>query len=619
MVLNVKRNHKTAAADFSDKKNSQNQRQGKSQNRSFSSSKQSQASRQSSASGRSSSSKRLLAQQAKGPRPSHGLKIIPLGGLDGIGKNMTVLEYGKDMILVDAGLMFPDDDQPGIDLILPDYSYVLENEHKLKGILITHGHEDHTGALPYLLMDLNNKVPIYASKLTNGLIKGKLVEHRLNKQQLIDVTPREHIQLGNFGVDFFSMTHSIPGAFGLYIQTPEGTVMHTGDFKLDQTPIDGVTPDFQALAKFGAKGVDLLLSDSTNSNVPGFTGSEASVGKSLYDIIKNATGRVFVASFSSHIHRLQQICNAAVKTKRKIVVTGRSMVTNIKVAKELGYLKVPNNLIIDAFDTDKIQGEKIIVLCTGSQGEPLSALARMATGEHKTLSIRKDDTVIISATPVPGNEKSVQSIINSLSKIGCTIFDKSNAHVHVSGHASQEELKLVLAMVKPTYFAPVHGEAVHLRSHAGLGKIMGIPEDHIFILENGDTLVMKNHQVHEGKTIDTGVFFVDGMRISDADSFVLRDRQKLSNDGLITCVASVSKRFHTASDIEIATRGTSFAEDADVMDGAERIVRETIERQAKQKGANSESMKKAIRNDLSNFIWTKTHTRPMIVPVVLEV
>lgn len=549
----------------------------------------------------------------------HALKIIPLGGLDGIGKNMTVLEYGRDMILVDAGLMFPDDNQPGIDLILPDYSYVLENEDKLKAILITHGHEDHTGALPYLLMDLNNKVPIYASKLTNGLIKGKLAEHRLNKQKLIDVGPREHIRLGAFDVDFFSMTHSIPGAFGLYIKTPAGTVLHTGDFKLDQTPIDGVTPDYQALAKFGEAGIDLLLSDSTNSNVPGFTGSEASVGKSLFDIIKNAPGRVFVASFSSHIHRLQQICNAAVKTKRKVVVTGRSMVTNIKVAKELGYLKVPGDLIIDAFDTDKIKSDKIIVLCTGSQGEPLSALARMATGEHKTLSINKDDTVIISATPVPGNEKSVQSIINSLSKIGCAIFDKTNAHVHVSGHASQEELKLVLGMVKPHYFAPVHGEAVHLRAHATLARIMGVPADHIFVLDNGDTLVMKNHQVNIGKTIDTGVFFVDGMRISDADSFVLRDRQKLSNDGLITCVASYSHRLHAASDVEIATRGTSFADDVEVMSGAEKIVRQTIERQATQKGVSPETLKKAIRNELSNFIWTKTHTRPMIVPVVLEV
>lgn len=566
-----------------------------------------------------SKSQKHFANRSSRRQKDLELKIIPLGGLDGIGKNMTAFECGGDLILVDAGLMFPDDDQPGIDLILPDYSYVLENEHKLKGIVVTHGHEDHTGALPYLLMDLNVDCPIYASKLTNGLIKGKLSEHNLNRQRLINVSPRERITLGNFEVNFFSMTHSIPGAFGLYIKTPAGTVMHTGDFKLDQTPIDGVTPDFQALAKFGAEGVDLLLSDSTNSNVPGFTGSEASVGKSLYDIIKNAPGRVFVASFSSHIHRLQQICNAAAKTRRKVVVTGRSMVTNIKIAKELGYLKVPKNLIIDAFDTDKIHNDKVIILCTGSQGEPLSALSRMATGDHKTLSITKDDTVIISATPVPGNEKSVQSIINSLSKIGCAIFDKSNAHVHVSGHASQEELKLVLAMVKPAYFAPIHGEAMHLRAHSKLAQILGIPQDHIFILENGDTLLMNNHKVRQGNQIDTGVFFVDGMRISDADSFVLRDRQKLSNDGLITCVASVSKRFQSASDIEIATRGTSFSEDREVIEGAENLVRETIDNHARQKGSTAESMKKAVRKDLSNYIWTKTHTRPMIVPVVLEV
>ena len=366
------------------------------------------------------------------------LRVIPLGGLDGIGKNMTVFEYGDDMVLVDAGLMFPDDEQLGIDLVLPDYTYVLENEDKLRGIIITHGHEDHTGALPYLLMDLTRKVPIFSSRLTLGFIQGKLDEHRIKNPKFKEVKDGSHITLGAFQIDFFSMTHSIPASLGVFMRTPAGTVMHTGDFKLDQTPIDGVRPDYSAINRFATDGIDLLLSDSTNATRPGFTPSEAAVGPSLRHIIKNAPGRVFVASFSSHIHRLQQVCDASVAVGRKVVVTGRSMITNTKVARELGYLKIADENIVDAYDVEKLPDEKIVVLCTGSQGEPLSALARMANGEHRSLSITADDTVIISATPVPGNEKSVQGIINSLSKIGCTVFDKSQTLVHVSGHGSQE-------------------------------------------------------------------------------------------------------------------------------------------------------------------------------------
>ena len=383
------------------------------------------------------------------------LRIIPLGGLDGIGKNMTVIECGPDMVLVDAGLMFPDDSQPGIDLVLPDYTYVLENEDKLRGIVVTHGHEDHTGALPYLLQDLNNKVPIFSSKLTLGFIEGKLAEFRIKAPKFREVKDGSHIQLGGIQIDFFSMTHSIPGALGVFIRTNQGTVMHTGDFKLDQTPIDGVRPNYAAISKFAKMGVDLLMSDSTNATVPGFTKSEAEVGPSLYAAIKNAPGRVFVASFSSHIHRLQQICDAAKRCGRKIVVTGRSMLTNTRVARELGYLKIDETDLIDAYEINNIPEDQIVVMCTGSQGEPLSALSRMANGEHKTLSMHAGDTVIISATPIPGNEKGVQQVINSLAKIGCDVYDKSRTLVHVSGHGSQEELKLMLAMAKPTYFMPV--------------------------------------------------------------------------------------------------------------------------------------------------------------------
>ncbi|MFC2670154.1 ribonuclease J [Lancefieldella parvula] len=553
------------------------------------------------------------------PKKDPALKVIPMGGLDGIGKNMTVFEYGNDMVLVDAGLMFPDDEQPGIDLVLPDYTYVLENEDKLRGILITHGHEDHIGALPYLLMDLTRKVPIYSSKLSLGFIEGKLAEHKIVGTKLREVTDGSKVQLGAFDITFFSMTHSIPAAFGIHMKTPAGTLIHSGDFKLDQTPIDGVRPNYAAITKFASEGLDLLLSDSTNANRPGMTPSEASVGAALRHIIKNATGRVFVASFSSHIHRLQQVCDASVAVKRKVVVTGRSMITNTKVARELGYLNIADKDIIDAYDVDKLADDRIVVLCTGSQGEPLSALARMANGEHKSLSIRPQDTVIISATPVPGNEKSVQSIINALSKIGCEIYDKSKALVHVSGHGSQEELKLMLGMARPKNFMPVHGEAVHLRAHAELAQQMGVPANRIFILDNGDTLEMRNGKVTRGKTVESGVVYVDGLSVTDANPVVLRDRQRLSQDGIVTAVVTLVGRNRKPGVVEISGRGVSFADDDELMNDAQNLVRNSIEKASKSEGANIEAMRKSVRNALSNFLWSKTRTRPMVIPVIMEV
>ena len=552
---------------------------------------------------------------AKGNTP---LRVIPLGGLDGIGKNMTAFEYGNDMVLIDAGLMFPDDDQPGIDLVLPDYTYVLEHEQKLRGILITHGHEDHIGALPYLLMDLTRKVPVYSSKLTLGFIENKLSEFRINAPRFREVQNGTHLNLGSFSIDFFSMTHSIPAALGIYMRTPAGSVMHTGDFKLDQTPIDGVTPNYQAISRFSTMGIDLLLSDSTNATRPGFTPSEAAVGPSLRHIIKNATGRVFVASFSSHIHRLQQVCDAACAVGRKVVVTGRSMVNNTKVARDLGYLRISQDDIIDAYDVQDIPDNKIVVLCTGSQGEPMSALARMATGDHRSLTITSSDTVIISATPVPGNEKSVQNVINALSKIGCTVFDKSSTLVHVSGHGSQEELKLMLAMTRPHYFMPVHGEAVHLRAHAKLGEQMGIPRDRIFIADNGDALEMRGGAVRWGEPVESGVVYVDGLSVTDGDPVVFRDRQKLASDGIVTCVATVSRRGGKVADVELAMRGVSFSSDGLVED-AQDLVKRTISQSSQKSGANIDTLRKNVRNSLTNFLWSKTHTRPMVIPVVMEV
>ena len=545
------------------------------------------------------------------------LRIIPLGGLDGIGKNMTALELGDDMIVIDAGIMFPDDQQPGIDLILPDYTYVLEHEDRLRGIIITHGHEDHTGAIPYLLTDLDRTPPIYGSRLTLGFVEGKLEEHRINRPRLNEVKDGSHIQLGCFNVDFFATTHSIPGALGLFVRTPQGSILHTGDFKLDQTPIDGQTPNYQAICRFASKGVDLLMSDSTNATRPGFTPSEAAVGAALRHIIKNAPGRVFVASFSSHIHRLQQVCDASVAVGRKVVVTGRSMVTNTKIARELGYLHVADDDVVDAYEIDELPDEKVVVLCTGSQGEPLSALARMATGDHKSLSITADDTVIISATPVPGNEKSVQGIINALSKIGCAIYDKSSTLVHVSGHGSQEELRLMLAMTRPRNFMPVHGEAVHLRAHAGLAREMGLAPENVFVVDNGETLEMRGGQVRVGQPVESGIIFVDGSQVGEAQPSVMRERTRLAKDGVVSCVVVLDKRSSRVESVQVSGRGVSFADDCDLVSEARDVVRNSVNGALGSAKAGPETVRKAVRNSLSNFLWSQTHTRPVVIPTIL--
>ena len=553
-------------------------------------------------------------------RKSTPLRVIPLGGLDGIGKNMTVIEYGDDMILDDAGLMFPDDNHPGIDLLLPDYTYVLENEDKLRGIIITHGHEDHTGALPYLLADLNPRVPIYSSKLTLGMIAGKLEEHNIKNPNFHQVNAGDHIQLGRIGVDFFAVNHSIPDAMGVYYTSPAGTILHTGDFKFDETPIDGRRTDFAALTRFGEKGVDLLMSDSTNATRPGFTPSEAEVGKTLRDIISKAKGRVFVASFSSHVHRLQQICDAARAARRKVVVTGRSMVQNTAVARELGYLDIPDNDLVDAFDIDKLPDNKIVVMCTGSQGEPLSALARMATGEHRTLQIQHGDTVIISATPVPGNEKAVTQIENMLAKIGADVYDKSRGLVHVSGHASQEELKLMMAMTRPKNFMPVHGEAIHLRAHAQLAEKMGIPKSNIFVLDNGDSLEMRNGKVQRGRAVESGVIYVDGLRIGDTDQVVLRDRKKLASDGIVTAVVSVSSKNGSILDVQLVSRGVSFDVTDDVTaEATARLKKSFAKRRGNGAGRDPEADRKLVRESLSSYLWDSMHVRPMVIPFTMEV
>ena len=547
------------------------------------------------------------------------LKIIPLGGLDAIGKNMTVFECKGDMILDDAGLMFPDDNHPGVDLILPDYTYVLQHAEKLRGIVITHGHEDHTGSLPYLIKDLDRQVPIYGTKMTLGLIEGKFKEHRIKNAKLCEVKPGDKVKLGCMTAEFFAVNHSIPGALGVFFRSPAGNVLHTGDFKLDQTPIDGVHTDFGALARFSQEGVDLMMSDSTNATNPNFTPSEAEVGKVLKRIISQAKGRVIIASFASHIHRLQQICDAAVENGRKVVVTGRSMVQNTDIARKLGYLNVSDQDIIDAYDLKGIPPEQVVIMCTGSQGEPLSALARIANGEHKTISMDAGDTVIISATPVPGNEKAVTKVINSLAKIGADVYDKSRARVHVSGHASAEELKIVLSIVKPKAFMPVHGEATHLRAHARLAEAVGVPSENVFICENGESLELSTKGVRPGEVVQSGIVFVDGLSVGDTSEEVLEERTALGSQGFAVIAAAISGRKKSiVGNVQIEMRGITGGDDPYLVRECEKRVQMTIVNQL-SKGSSAKEIRKAARDSLLQLLWERTKTRPMTVVNLLDV
>ncbi len=547
------------------------------------------------------------------------LRVIPLGGLDAIGKNMTVFECNGDLVLDDAGLMFPDDDHPGIDLILPDYTYVLEHADHLKGIFITHGHEDHTGALPYLYKDLDRPVPIYGTKMTLGLIEGKFKEHRIKNAKLVEIKPGDVVNIGCFKAEFFAVNHSIPGSVGVFLQSPAGNVLHTGDFKLDQTPIDGITTDFGALARFSKEGVDLMMSDSTNAMRKQFTPSEAEVGKALRPIIAQAKGRVIIASFASHIHRMQQICDAAVACGRKVVVTGRSMVQNTDIARKLGYLDIDDKDLIDAYDLKGIPPEKVVVMCTGSQGEPLSALSRIAGGMHKTVSIDAGDTVIISATPVPGNEKAVTRIVNLLSKIGADVYDKSRAMVHVSGHASSEELKLVLSIVQPKAFMPVHGEAQHLRAHANLAIETGVSPDNVFVLENGESLELDSKGVRIGESVQSGVVYVDGLSVGDTSQDVLDDRVKLGAQGFAVASAAVSfKQGKLLGDVSVEMHGITGGDDEyiieEVRDGIANAMRKGLE-----KGATEKDLRKLGRDAMLNLLWDRIKQRPMAIMSIISI
>lgn len=548
------------------------------------------------------------------------LRVIPLGGLDEIGKNMTVFECGTDMVVVDAGIMFPDDDHPGVDLILPDFSYITKRRNKLRGIIITHGHEDHTGALPYLLKELGDKVPVLGTKLTLGLIQGKLEEHGIRKPKLREIRDGTHVNLGVLSFDFLAVNHSIPDSVAVVIRTPFGNILHTGDFKFDQTPIDGRLTDYEQLTKAGKNGVLLLMSDSTNAEDPGITRSEASVGYALRSIMAQAEQRVIVASFSSHIHRLQQICDAAVECGRKVVVTGRSMINNTKIARDLGYLNIANEDIVDAYDMFDLPPERVCVLSTGSQGEPLSALARMANGEHRSVQIQRGDTVIISASPVPGKEKAVGRVINRLIKLGAHVKHRGTSPVHVSGHAASEELKLMLNLVKPKYFMPIHGEPRHLQAHAEIAKTVGVHQDNVFVMENGDCLEISEKGVRVADKVDSGVVYVDGLSVGDIGKVVLRDRQLLARDGIITMVIAIdAKTGKPIGEPEIVMRGVTVSESDTLVEEARTRIAKTLAKSAREGATDQSVIANSIRESLSQFMWEQIRRRPMIIPVVMEV
>ena len=549
------------------------------------------------------------------------LKIIPLGGLHEVGKNITVFQYDNEMIVVDCGLSFPEDDMLGVDLVIPDITYIIKNQEKLKGMVITHGHEDHIGSVPYFLKQVNT--PIYGTKLTLGLIKNKLEEHRLvESTKLNEVNPGETIKLGkHFKVEFIQSSHSIPDSVMLAIHTPVGTILHTGDFKVDYTPMDGKLMDFGRLAELGNKGVLALMSDSTNAERKGFTMSESTVGEVFEKLFTNCTKRIVVATFASNVHRVQQIVNCAVKYGRKIAVCGRSMINMITTARELGYIDCPDNLFIDIDMINNYTDDQLLIITTGSQGETMSALTRMASGTHRKVKITPNDLVIISANPIPGNEKNVSKVIDSLMQIGAEVVYSALEDVHVSGHACQEEQKLILALTKPKYFIPVHGEYRHLIAHSETAKLMGVPKENIFKLENGKILEMDKNSAEFTGTVQSGIILVDGLGIGDVGNVVLRDRQHLSQDGLIIVVLTMNGGSgEVIAGPDVISRGFVYVRESEnVMDEIKAVVRHEVHKCEEQGIRDWATIKNSIRENLREYIFSKTKRNPMIIPIVMEI
>lgn len=548
------------------------------------------------------------------------LKIIPLGGLDEIGKNMTAFEYGNDMLIVDCGMAFPDEELLGIDVVIPDFSYVIKNCDRIKGIVLTHGHEDHIGALPYLLKEIN--VPVYGTNLTLGLVQNKLKEHNLlSGSNLNIVHPGDTLKLGSFGVEFIRSNHSIADAVALAIHTPLGVVIHTGDFKIDSTPIDGEMIDLTRLGELGKRGVLALMSDSTNAERSGFTMSERLVGHTFDNVFKSTKKRIIVATFASNVHRIQQIINAAHENKRKVAVSGRSMLNLIEVASTLGYLKLYNDILIDIDNIKKYQPNQLVIITTGSQGEPMSALYRMAYNEHRKVDITSGDLVIVSANPIPGNEKFVSNVINELCKKGAEVIHEREANVHVSGHACQEELKMILALTKPRYFIPVHGEYKHLMKHSELAQLMGINKNNIFILENGKVLEITNSGTKTTETVQSGRVFVDGLGVGDVGNIVLRDRKHLAEDGLIVIVVSIeAENGYVVAGPDIISRGFVYVRESEnLMEEVRSIAKSCLENCEKNNIRDWNSIKTNIKSKVSERLYAETKRKPMILPVIMEV
>lgn len=547
------------------------------------------------------------------------LQIIPLGGLGEIGKNMTAVRYDNTIIVIDCGLMFPEDEMLGIDMVLPDVTYLLENRELVQGIILTHGHEDHIGALPFVLKELN--VPVYATRLTLGLVEGKLKENNVNNVHMQVVKPRDMIKLGPLKVEFIKVSHSIPDAVALAIHTPLGIIVHTGDFKLDQTPVDGHILDFHKFAELGDQGVLVLMSDSTNVERPGFTMSERVVGQTFDEAFHDAKGRVIVATFASNVHRLQQAINAAYKHDRKVAVVGRSMINVVNISAELGYLMVPEDTLIEIEDIADLPDNQLCILTTGSQGEPMSALTRMAMSDHRRVEIQPGDTVIISANPIPGNEKMVARTIDHLFKLGANVIYESVSGIHVSGHASQEELKLMLNLVRPKYFIPVHGEYRMLIKHGQLAEQLGVPRENVFISENGSVMEFTKSGAAMAGRVTAGKILVDGLGVGDIGNIVLRDRKQLSQDGILIVVMTISKENGAVvAGPDIVTRGFVYVRESEtLLDEAKERVRQALAKCGESKINEWALIKAQVRDVLGKLFYEKTRRRPMILPIIMEV
>ncbi len=547
------------------------------------------------------------------------LKIITLGGIDEIGKNITAYEYGEDIILVDCGMSFPDEDMPGIDIVIPDFTYLLQNQNKVRGLFVTHGHEDHIGSIPYLLKNLN--VPIYGTSLTLGLISGKLREHHLlESAKLNEMNPKDKITLGNFTVEFIHVNHSIPDAVAMAITSPVGTVIQTGDFKIDTTPIDGDIIDLARFGELGNRGVLALLSDSTNADRPGFTQSEKKVGESFKSIFRNAEGkRIIVATFASNIHRIQQIIDEAVTCGRKVAISGRSMINAVHISSELGYLNIPEGVLIDIESVKKYTPEQLVIITTGSQGEPMSALHRMAFRDHRFVMINPGDLIIISANPIPGNEKLVDKIVNELIKLGAEVLYEKMYDVHVSGHACQEEQKIILGLVKPKFFIPLHGERKHLTKHAETARAMGVPKENILIPQNGAVIEITPKQMKQSESVTAGRVLVDGLGVGDVGSIVLRDRKHLSEDGVVIIALAMDNiTREVVSGPEVISRGFVYVKESEeLIKDANEVASDILEQCYIQNIRDWNNIKNRLRDGVSKYFSETTGRSPMIIPIIM--